>query len=214
MKYALIAAVVASLAAPSAALAQAKTDFSGTWTFDEAKSDPAPARAGGGGGGGGGRAQGPVIVPGNYTVRLIAGGKTTTQPLVVRIDPRNQKDGVTLADLREQLQHNIRVRDMVTEVNQLVANVETARQRLRNAGGAAADTLRRLDALREKLVTPPVRYSKPELQAHIQYLYSLTTQADQKIGRDAVDRLKVLRTELDQRQTEARALLGVKAVSD
>ena len=38
---------------PAAALAQAKTDFSGTWTFDEAKSDPAPARAGGGGGGGG-----------------------------------------------------------------------------------------------------------------------------------------------------------------
>ena len=30
-----------------------KTDLSGTWTFDEAKSDPAPARAGGGGGGGG-----------------------------------------------------------------------------------------------------------------------------------------------------------------
>jgi len=53
-----MAALVVSLAAPSAALAQAKTDFSGTWTFDEAKSDPAPARAGGGGGGGGGRGGG------------------------------------------------------------------------------------------------------------------------------------------------------------
>jgi hypothetical protein len=41
------------LAVPSSVLAQAKADFSGTWTFDEAKSDPAPARAGGGGGGGG-----------------------------------------------------------------------------------------------------------------------------------------------------------------
>ena len=168
-----------------------------------------PARQGGGGGRGGG----PVVVPGNYTVQLIAAGKTVTQPLTIHIDPRNQKDGVTLADLREQFQHNVRVRDLVTEVNQLVANVETARQRLRNAGGAAADTLRRLDALREKLVTPPVRYSKPELQAHIQYLYSLTTQADQKIGRDAVERLKVLRAELDQRQAEARALLGARAVS-
>ncbi len=38
--------------------AQAKPDFSGTWTFDEAKSDPAPARGGGGGGGGGGRGGG------------------------------------------------------------------------------------------------------------------------------------------------------------
>lgn len=43
---------------PSVASAQAKTDLSGTWTFDEAKSDPAPARAGGGGGGGGGRGGG------------------------------------------------------------------------------------------------------------------------------------------------------------
>jgi photosystem II stability/assembly factor-like uncharacterized protein len=164
-------------------------------------------------GGGGGRGNGPVIVPGSYTVRLAAGGKTMTQPLTVLIDPREAKDRVTIADLREQLQHNMRVRDMVTEVNQLVATVDSARQRLKNAGGAA-DTLRRLDALREKLVTPAVRYSKPELQAHIQYLYSLTTQADQKIGRDAIDRYKTLRAELDRRQAEAKELLGGKAVSD
>jgi hypothetical protein len=169
--------------------------------------DPSRER-GGGGGGGGGRGSGPVVVPGSYTVRLAAGGKTVAQPLTVLIDPREAKDGVTIADLREQLQHNMRVRDMVTEVNQLVANVESARQRLKNASGAAADTLRRLDALREKLVTPAIRYSKPELQAHIQYLYSLTTQADQKIGRDAIDRYKTLRAELDQRQKEAKALLG------
>jgi hypothetical protein len=53
-----MAALVVSMALPTALLAQAKTDFSGTWTFDEAKSDPAPARAGGGGGGGGGRGGG------------------------------------------------------------------------------------------------------------------------------------------------------------
>jgi photosystem II stability/assembly factor-like uncharacterized protein len=165
------------------------------------------------GGGGGGRGGGPVVVPGSYTLRLAAAGKTQTQPLTILIDPREAKDGVTIADLREQFQHNMRVRDMVSEVNQLVANVDAARQRLKGAGGAAADTLKRLDDLRAKLVTPAIRYSKPELQAHIQYLYSMTTQADQKIGRDAIDRLKVLRTELDQRQAEAKQLLGVKAVS-
>jgi photosystem II stability/assembly factor-like uncharacterized protein len=170
-----------------------------------------PNRGGGGGGGGGGRGSGPVVVPGNYTVRLAVGGKTQSQPLTVLIDPREAKDGVTIADLREQFQHNMRVRDMVSEVNQLVSNVEAARQRMRSAG-ANADTLRKLDALRDKLVTAAIRYSKPELQAHIQYLYSLTTQADQKIGRDAVERLKVLRTELDERQAEARALLGTKVV--
>ena len=47
-------ALIVSLALPVTGWAQAKTDFSGNWTFDEAKSDPAPARGGGGGGGGGG----------------------------------------------------------------------------------------------------------------------------------------------------------------
>ena len=54
MKYALMTVLVFCMALPPALQAQAKPDFSGTWTFDEAKSDPVPARAGGGGGGGGG----------------------------------------------------------------------------------------------------------------------------------------------------------------
>jgi hypothetical protein len=46
--------VAAVLALPVITMAQGKADFSGTWTFDEAKSDPAPAGRGGGGGGRGG----------------------------------------------------------------------------------------------------------------------------------------------------------------
>src|SRR5215204_1596653 len=49
-----VTALALVLLLPSLVLAQAKSDLSGSWTFDEAKSDPAPARAGGGGGGGGG----------------------------------------------------------------------------------------------------------------------------------------------------------------
>ena len=59
---------------------------------------------------------------------------------------------------------------------------------------------------------PPVRYSKPELQAHIAYLYGLTMNADQKIGRDAVERYRVLRSELDGVLAEAAALLGGRAL--
>jgi hypothetical protein len=59
MKHALALALSAALAVPALVHAQ-KADFSGTWTFDEAKSDaPAGPGAGGGGrgagGGGGGR---------------------------------------------------------------------------------------------------------------------------------------------------------------
>ena len=53
-----LATIAIAVAIAATAAAQAKPDFSGTWTFDEAKSDPAPARAGGGGRGGGGRGGG------------------------------------------------------------------------------------------------------------------------------------------------------------
>jgi len=42
----------------------------------------------GGGGGGGGRGGPPPVAPGSYTVRLTANGKTLTQPLVLKPDPR------------------------------------------------------------------------------------------------------------------------------
>jgi hypothetical protein len=155
---------------------------------------------------------GPMAVPGAYRVRLTSGTWSATQPLTIRTDPRATADGITLAVLHQQLEHNLRTRDLVSEVNQLVAQVEEARGRLGSAGGAAADTLGRLNALRAKLVTPPIRYSKPELQAHIQYLYSMTLGADQKIGRDAAERYRVLRAELDERIKEARAILGAGGI--
>lgn len=51
-KRVLAVALTAALALPAMVWAQAKADFSGTWTFDEAKSDPAGGPGGGGGGGG------------------------------------------------------------------------------------------------------------------------------------------------------------------
>ena len=57
MKQSLIVSVALAMLVvlPAAGWAQAKTDFSGTWTFDQAKSDPpAQGRRGGGGGGRGG----------------------------------------------------------------------------------------------------------------------------------------------------------------
>jgi hypothetical protein len=53
MKRALLFAMLGAVILPFTASAQGKPDFSGTWTLDAAKSDPAPAGRGGGGGGAG-----------------------------------------------------------------------------------------------------------------------------------------------------------------
>jgi photosystem II stability/assembly factor-like uncharacterized protein len=150
---------------------------------------------------------GPTAVPGRYAVRLTAGSWTQTQPLTIIEDPRISKTGVTQSDLQEQFDHNVKVRDLVSEVNQTVTKVRTSMQSL--AGSPAnAETLSKLRDLAADLITPPVRYSKPGLQTHITYLYSLTTATDQKIGRDAIDRYNTLKKELDARIAELTRILG------
>jgi photosystem II stability/assembly factor-like uncharacterized protein len=60
------------------------------WIWD-LRPTPTPRLAGGGGGGfGGGRGGAATVLPGAYTVRLSVGGKTYTQPLTVKMDPRTR----------------------------------------------------------------------------------------------------------------------------
>ncbi len=148
--------------------------------------------------------------PGRYQARLTAGGVTKTVPFTVRIDPRLAEDGVTVADLREQSEHNRRMRELVTGVNRMATRVRSAQARLRGATGAAADTLTRVEAVAGKLLTEPVRYGKPGLQAHITYLAGMTAAVDQKIGRDAIARYETLRRELDALKAEVDIALGAE----
>lgn len=136
--------------------------------------------------------------PGQYQARLKADATEQTQPFTMLIDPRIAAEGVTAADLKEQFNHNLRMRDLVTNVNQTVARVREAQTKLRGATGADAETAKRIEAIAAKLLTEPVRYGKPGLQAHITYLAGMTSGVDQKIGRDAIDRYEVLRKESRQ----------------
>jgi photosystem II stability/assembly factor-like uncharacterized protein len=149
------------------------------------------------------------VPPGAYQARLKVGEKTLTQPFNVLIDPNVAADGITAADLKEQFEHNMRTRELVTSVNQLVQRVRDAQQKLRNASGAEADRARQVDAIAAKLMSDPVRYGKPGLQAHITYLAGMTTRADQKVGRDALERYEVLKKELDAIRAEAERVLGM-----
>src|SRR5215216_204999 len=149
---------------------------------------------------------GVTLPPGQYQVRLKTGNIKLTQAFNVLIDPRVAADGVTLADLQEQFEHNMRMRELVSSVNQLVTRVREAQNKLRNA--TDANTASRVNALAAKLLTEPVRYGKPGLQAHITYLAGMTANVDQKIGRDAIERYEVLKKEFETLRLEADQVLG------
>lgn len=147
---------------------------------------------------------GPMVAPGNFTVRLSANGVVQIQPLVVRADPRQTRDGITNDVLREQLAHNLRARDMTTEVNIAAAQLGVLLKKPPTSSSVDA----RLRALERQMLTPPVRYSQPALQAHIQYLYGAMNSVDQKVSRDAKLRYAGLRRQLDIALRELREIQG------
>jgi photosystem II stability/assembly factor-like uncharacterized protein len=207
-----------------------------TYSSDAAAGAPAGGRGGRGGGGGGGfggrgrggpppaavttspghnrfvwdlrHSSGLTAPPGTYTARLTVGSTTMTQPINVLIDPRFAAEGMTVADLKEQFEHNLRMREMVAEVGRYRTRINAGLARLRGAMGAGADTLARLQAIAGKVETEPVRYGRPGIQAQISYLAGMTSGADQKIGRDAIQRYEVLRKELDAIKAELDRVLG------
>jgi photosystem II stability/assembly factor-like uncharacterized protein len=147
---------------------------------------------------------GPAAVPGKYEVKLTVGSFTSTRSFTIIEDPRITADGVTTADLQEQFDHNMKARNLVSEVNKSVSRVLEARTKL----ASDPEKLAKLNDVADHLITPAIRYSKPELQTHITYLYGMTNSTDQKIGRDAVDRYDTLKKELDERNAELQAILG------
>lgn len=151
---------------------------------------------------------GPVVAPGTYQVRLVAGSWSATQPLQVAEDPRVTADGVSTDDLIAQFQHNMRVLVLLNEVNHTVARVKAAETTLKAGNKPDPVKSAKLKAISDKLITPKIRYSQPALQTHVAYLYNMTTHTDQKIGKDAEARYAILRKQFDEITSQLNQLLG------
>ena len=79
---------------------------------------------------------------------------------------------------------------------------------MEGATGREARLREQVQAVANKLITAPIRYSAPGLRDHINYLARMTSGVDQKVGRDAFDRYEVLRAELDEITAEVNGVLG------
>ncbi len=150
-------------------------------------------------------AAGPLVVPGSYQVRLSAGEWSQSRPLEVRLDPRVAAEGVTQADLQEQLDLALRVRDAIAEARGLGAKLVAARQAAPSGGGNA----KALQALVDRVVTASVVYPQPMLADQLSNIARMIGQADQKVGRDAFVRFDDLMKEMAAVKAEA-AKLGVQ----
>jgi hypothetical protein len=71
--------------------------------------------------------RGPMIVPGDYTVRLAVNGQTLTQPVKVKKDPRIAS---SIDELNRQLSLSIQLRDKVSQTNEAVIKIREARKQI------------------------------------------------------------------------------------
>jgi photosystem II stability/assembly factor-like uncharacterized protein len=72
-------------------------------------------------------AHGPLALPGNYQVRLIANGKTLTAPFEVKIDPRVS---TSQADLEKQFKLQMDLREQLNRVYDAVNQIQDVREQL------------------------------------------------------------------------------------
>jgi photosystem II stability/assembly factor-like uncharacterized protein len=70
---------------------------------------------------------GPAILPGTYTLKLTAGGKTQTQSLTVNPDPRTK---VQPAEREEQLRNALALRDDVARLAKIINQVRSLKEQI------------------------------------------------------------------------------------
>jgi photosystem II stability/assembly factor-like uncharacterized protein len=90
--------------------------------------------------------QGPLALPGTYTVRLTAGGKTLTVPLTVKIDPRVH---ATEAELRDLFAEQKKLAEVVSKSAAASLEVHSAREQLAALEKGAETTIKNAPGLKE-----------------------------------------------------------------
>jgi hypothetical protein len=114
-----------------------------------------------------GSTRGPLVSPGRYTVRLITGGRTYTQPFIVRGDPRvNTTQAEYDAQLALALQVQAKTNE-ITEANDRILTIQRALDQRTSAAKGQSYSKRIADAakpIKEKLEA--IRDSIVEIHSH------------------------------------------------
>jgi hypothetical protein len=170
---------------------------------------------------------GPLAAPGTYIVSLTAAARggdgprlsppILTQRFEVAVDPRVLADGITVADLVEQQEFLLRVREVQARAIALRGRVQEAMQKAGveppSPPGPGESPFRRkpgtpelspLQALYARLVTPPGTYQQGMIVDQLNNIVRAEGGADQKVGAEAKRRL----ADLEQAIGEIEAELG------
>jgi photosystem II stability/assembly factor-like uncharacterized protein len=139
---------------------------------------------------------GPMARPGDYTIRLTAGGATVDQQLTLVVDPRVLAQGTTLKDIDEQVAMQLLLTDMLSEARQFQQTVEKEHdeleERSQDLAPEEAERLLLVTDVLNEVKTAEIIYPQPMLVGQISFLLNMISGADQAPGVEAADRLAEL----------------------
>jgi photosystem II stability/assembly factor-like uncharacterized protein len=169
--------------------------------------------------------QGPIAMPGHYTVKLSVGSWSQTQPLELVIDPRVAKT-VTQQALQQQFDLALQVRQANDDLHRAVNQVRTMRGELKNVQGrfaedaklkqvvAQADTLdKKMAPVEEALIQVNMKGSEANLafpnmlNEQLDGLSSAVQAGDSAPSQQQQEVFKMLRSELDQQLTAWKQIM-------
>jgi photosystem II stability/assembly factor-like uncharacterized protein len=170
--------------------------------------------------------EGPLVLPGTYTVKLTVGDQSFTAPVEVKPDPRVD---LPREALEEQLAFTLTLRDELTEIAGIVHGLRDVREQLRSRAASLegrADTAQlvkdarelagRLDTLESKLHNPEAevgydilagRDGGAKLYSRLAPLYTASHEADGPPTQGMRDVHAVFKKELDSLAAEWRTVL-------
>jgi hypothetical protein len=156
-----------------------------------------------------GTTRGPKAVPGSYQVKLTVSGQSQTKPFRILIDPRLDS---TQADLEEQFEMLIKIRDAITETYDGIKKIRGLKEQIAKSTQNADDSVKKagedlataLTSIEHELIEPRIEYREDcwnfasKLNHFWSYLAQKMSMGDYKPTDAGYERFKELRGMLDE----------------
>lgn len=142
---------------------------------------------------------GPTVAPGNYYVKLTAGGKTYEQPFTIVMDPRLKEQNISAEIIKEQIVFQNKVIDLLSEARKLQVDLEAEVKALNTTNSKNnAIQLGKIKPVLVQLKNDEGAYPQQMLVSQISYLLNMVSGADQLPGADAKARYEELIIEFEK----------------
>ena len=148
---------------------------------------------------------GPIVAPNVYTAKLIVGEQSFEQSFEILMDPRVKEEGITTANIDEQIVMQNKVINLLSDARKLEASLEKEAKSLKKKKAKAkVARLEQINAALKQLQNEKKgAYPQQMMLSQMSYLLNMISRADQLPGEEAKNRYKELVVQFNKLKQEA-----------